>query len=65
MHYVKMENGEPRGQPMLKDIMLADAQVINHVPYIWVSMDGVYLLEPSRAFQFGQKIGMPRSSFFL
>lgn len=28
MHYVKMENGEPRGQPMLKDVMLADAQVI-------------------------------------
>ncbi|XP_033029133.1 receptor-type tyrosine-protein phosphatase delta isoform X49 [Lacerta agilis] len=26
VHYVKMENGEPRGQPMLKDIMLADAQ---------------------------------------
>ncbi|XP_055488596.1 receptor-type tyrosine-protein phosphatase S-like isoform X21 [Leucoraja erinacea] len=26
VHYVKMEHGEPRGQPMLKDIMLADAQ---------------------------------------
>ncbi|XP_048786946.1 receptor-type tyrosine-protein phosphatase delta isoform X8 [Lagopus muta] len=26
VHYVRMENGEPRGQPMLKDIMLADAQ---------------------------------------
>nr|XP_021139560.1 receptor-type tyrosine-protein phosphatase delta isoform X30 [Columba livia] len=26
VHYVKMENGEPKGQPMLKDIMLADAQ---------------------------------------
>jgi hypothetical protein len=27
VHYVKMENGEPKGQPMLKDVMLADAQV--------------------------------------
>lgn len=27
VHYVRMENGEPRGQPMLKDVMLADAQV--------------------------------------
>ncbi|XP_029395397.1 receptor-type tyrosine-protein phosphatase delta isoform X20 [Mus pahari] len=26
VHYVKMENGEPKGQPMLKDVMLADAQ---------------------------------------
>ncbi|XP_041077049.1 receptor-type tyrosine-protein phosphatase delta isoform X10 [Polyodon spathula] len=26
VHYVKMDNGEPRGQPMIKDIMLADAQ---------------------------------------
>ncbi|XP_064411068.1 receptor-type tyrosine-protein phosphatase delta isoform X4 [Latimeria chalumnae] len=26
VHYVRMENGEARGQPMLKDIMLADAQ---------------------------------------
>ncbi|XP_075787712.1 receptor-type tyrosine-protein phosphatase delta isoform X10 [Pelodiscus sinensis] len=26
VHYVRMENGEPRGQPMLKDVMLADAQ---------------------------------------
>ncbi|XP_041430161.1 protein tyrosine phosphatase receptor type D S homeolog isoform X44 [Xenopus laevis] len=24
--YVRMENGEPKGQPMLKDVMLADAQ---------------------------------------
>lgn len=28
VHYVRMENGEPKGQPMLKDVMLADAQVI-------------------------------------
>ncbi|XP_048706686.1 receptor-type tyrosine-protein phosphatase delta isoform X22 [Caretta caretta] len=26
VHYVRMENGEPKGQPMLKDVMLADAQ---------------------------------------
>ncbi|XP_041566963.1 receptor-type tyrosine-protein phosphatase delta isoform X29 [Taeniopygia guttata] len=26
VHYVRMENGEPKGQPLLKDIMLADAQ---------------------------------------
>ncbi|XP_059500540.1 receptor-type tyrosine-protein phosphatase S isoform X26 [Stegostoma tigrinum] len=26
VHFVRMEHGEPRGQPMLKDIMLADAQ---------------------------------------
>ncbi|NXY20056.1 PTPRD phosphatase, partial [Atrichornis clamosus] len=26
VHYVRMESGEPKGQPMLKDIMLADAQ---------------------------------------
>ncbi|NXB91448.1 PTPRD phosphatase, partial [Vidua chalybeata] len=26
VHYVRMENGEPKGQPILKDIMLADAQ---------------------------------------
>ncbi|XP_072373301.1 receptor-type tyrosine-protein phosphatase delta-like isoform X12 [Scyliorhinus torazame] len=26
VHYVRMEHGEPRGYPMLKDIMLADAQ---------------------------------------
>lgn len=28
VHYVRMENGESKGPPMLKDIMLADAQVI-------------------------------------
>ncbi|MGH0164467.1 UNVERIFIED_CONTAM: hypothetical protein FKN15_076600 [Acipenser sinensis] len=28
VHYVKMDNGEPRGQPMIKDIMLADAQTM-------------------------------------
>ncbi|XP_034629500.1 receptor-type tyrosine-protein phosphatase delta isoform X34 [Trachemys scripta elegans] len=26
VHYVRMENGEPKGQPMLKDVMLSDAQ---------------------------------------
>ncbi|XP_072008614.1 receptor-type tyrosine-protein phosphatase delta isoform X28 [Engystomops pustulosus] len=26
VHYVRMENGEPKGPPMLKDVMLADAQ---------------------------------------
>ncbi|NWX32886.1 PTPRD phosphatase, partial [Notiomystis cincta] len=26
VHYVRMEGAEPKGQPMLKDIMLADAQ---------------------------------------
>ncbi|XP_025053315.1 receptor-type tyrosine-protein phosphatase delta isoform X15 [Alligator sinensis] len=26
VHFVRMENGEPKGQPMLKDVMLADAQ---------------------------------------
>ncbi|XP_075683286.1 receptor-type tyrosine-protein phosphatase delta isoform X37 [Rhinoderma darwinii] len=26
VHYVRMENGEPKGSPMLKDVMLADAQ---------------------------------------
>ncbi|XP_051785954.1 receptor-type tyrosine-protein phosphatase delta isoform X5 [Erpetoichthys calabaricus] len=26
VHYVKMDNGEPRGQPLIKDVMLADAQ---------------------------------------
>ncbi|XP_063770076.1 receptor-type tyrosine-protein phosphatase delta isoform X6 [Pseudophryne corroboree] len=26
VHYVKMENGEPKGPPMLKDVMLSDAQ---------------------------------------
>ncbi|NXP14867.1 PTPRD phosphatase, partial [Thinocorus orbignyianus] len=26
VHYVRMENGEPKGQTVLKDIMLADAQ---------------------------------------
>ncbi|XP_072904498.1 receptor-type tyrosine-protein phosphatase delta-like isoform X13 [Hemitrygon akajei] len=26
VHYVRIEHGEPRGQPMLKDVMLADAQ---------------------------------------
>lgn len=39
VHYVRMENGESKGQPMLKDIMLADAQVIG-VFYIllWVTV---------------------------
>ena len=34
VHYVRMENGEPKGQPMLKDVMLADAQVSlqNYIP---------------------------------
>lgn len=27
VHYVRMENGEARGLPQIKDIMLADAQV--------------------------------------
>nr|DBA28117.1 TPA: hypothetical protein GDO54_008523 [Pyxicephalus adspersus] len=26
VHYVRMENGDPKGPPMLKDVMLADAQ---------------------------------------
>lgn len=27
VHYVRVENGESRGQPLIKDVMLADAQV--------------------------------------
>lgn len=25
--YVRLENGEPRGQPIIQDVMLAEAQV--------------------------------------
>lgn len=31
VHYVRMENGEARGLPQIKDIMLADAQVRTHL----------------------------------
>lgn len=31
VHYVRMENGEARGLPHIKDIMLADAQVRAHL----------------------------------
>lgn len=31
VHYVRMENGEARGLPHIKDIMLADAQVKPHL----------------------------------
>lgn len=31
VHYVRMENGEARGLPQIKDIMLADAQVKAHI----------------------------------
>lgn len=31
VHYVRMENGEARGLPQIKDIMLADAQVRAHL----------------------------------
>lgn len=27
VHYVRVENGESRGQPLIRDVMLADAQV--------------------------------------
>lgn len=27
VHYVRVENGESRGLPLIKDVMLADAQV--------------------------------------
>lgn len=30
VHYVRVENGEARGLPLIKDVMLADAQV--HTP---------------------------------
>lgn len=32
VHYVRMENGEARGLPQIKDIMLADAQVSARLP---------------------------------
>lgn len=31
VHYVRVENGEARGLPLIKDVMLADAQV--HTPH--------------------------------
>lgn len=38
VHYVRMENGEARGLPQIKDIMLADAQVRIHVLLQLVSL---------------------------
>lgn len=38
VHYVRMENGEARGLPQIKDIMLADAQVRIHVLLQFVSL---------------------------
>uniref|UniRef100_A0A669QC75 Receptor-type tyrosine-protein phosphatase S n=1 Tax=Phasianus colchicus TaxID=9054 RepID=A0A669QC75_PHACC len=42
VHYVRMENGEPRGQPMLKDIMLADAQVTEEMIISGLQPDTTY-----------------------
>jgi len=44
VHYVRMENGEPKGQPMLKDIMLADAQVSRAFHILSVVMNAFYFL---------------------
>lgn len=32
VHYVRMVNGEPTGQPVIKDILIDDAQVQQHPP---------------------------------
>lgn len=32
VHYVRMVNGEPTGQPVIKDILIDDAQV-QHPPH--------------------------------
>lgn len=32
VHYVRVENGESRGLPLIKDVMLADAQVWQSQP---------------------------------
>lgn len=35
VHYVRVENGESRGLPLIKDVMLADAQVCpSHTPFL-------------------------------
>lgn len=35
MHYVRMVNGEPTGQPAIKDILIDDAQVRCHFLDKW------------------------------
>lgn len=37
VHYVRVENGESRGHPLIKDVMLADAQVWPSVSFIQTS----------------------------
>lgn len=35
VHYVRMVNGEPTGQPAIKDILIDDAQVRRHSSDKW------------------------------
>lgn len=35
VHYVRMVNGEPTGQPAIKDILIDDAQVRRHFSDKW------------------------------
>ncbi|KAK1805896.1 hypothetical protein P4O66_012947 [Electrophorus voltai] len=57
VHYVRVENGEARGLPLIKDVMLADAQwetddtaeyVSTEPPSVWCSRRTCVIASPSR-----------------
>lgn len=44
VHYVRMVNGEPTGQPVIKDILIDDAQVQHSPQPATASLKSVVLL---------------------
>lgn len=56
VHYVRMVNGEPTGQPVIKDILIDDAQV-RHTPQpATSSLRHIVSLSPSHLYMHYSKI---------
>lgn len=47
VHYVRVENGESRGLPLIKDVMLADAQVWSSHASFMERFRCIYILFPN------------------
>lgn len=61
VHYVRVENGESRGLPLIKDVMLADAQV--GPPSLFLCSNQPLLFTPDAAPQETMLGGVDSSLF--
>lgn len=56
VHYVRMVNGEPTGQPVIKDILIDDAQVQHPPQPATSSLRHIALLSLSRCYMRNSKV---------